>query len=260
MVKFSVLNVAIAVWKVVMMRGMTDIHSHILYGVDDGAATIEESLDLLRSEYSQGVSTVICTPHFKNGEMSYDTQKVSSNFDKLQKAAKEQLEDINLYLGCEIMACNDMPDMLKSGKVSTLSDSRYVLVEFYPTTSFQNIESMLSRLLSDGYIPVLAHCERYRCLRKAFSRPDVLSMSHLRDMGAYMQVNASSVIGRDFRFAVSLIEHDLLHFVASDAHNMTDRGICFEKCVDRLLKTYNTRYIEKIFVDNPSRIIRGEYL
>lgn len=242
------------------MKGITDIHSHILFKVDDGADSIETSLEILKREYQQGVNNVILTPHYDAGECMPETKLILEHFEQLQNHVKKDLPDMKLYLGNEIMSCNDMVELLDNKKLYSLAGSRYVLVEFFPSVQYFAMEKSLKELLNGGYIPIIAHCERYRCLRKTFSTINARCISHLVEMGVYMQVNVVSVFGRDRRFVAKMIDNDFLHFVASDAHNTGMRGVYWDKCLKYLYKKYDSTYIEKLLVKNPEKILKGEYI
>lgn len=242
------------------MRGITDIHSHILYNVDDGADSIDTSLDILKMEWKQGVSNVILTPHFHIGECMPESEKIQAHYEKLKEEAAKILPDMKLYLGNEIMACNDMVEMLDEGRLYALSDTFYVLVEFYPTVQYYVMEKYLRDILNGGYTPIVAHCERYKCLRSSIKVINHNNISHLVEMGAYMQTNASSVFGREHKFVAKLIDNDLLHFVGSDAHSTGTRGVFWEKCIQYLEKKYNKEYIKWLLVENPNKVLEGKYI
>lgn len=242
------------------MVNITDIHSHILFNVDDGSPSLKTSLDILKKEYSQGVRNVICTPHYHAGECKTENDLIKENFLVLQKEAKERFPELTLYLGNEIMACNDMSDMLLNGELFTLADTRYVLVEFYPTVVFPQMEKYISSLLNNGYIPIIAHCERYKCMRSAIKIINDKNISHLVEMGAYLQVNVTSVFGSEHKFVSKLIEKDYLHLVASDAHSLGRRGVYWEECVNYLEKKYNKEYLNWLLIQNPVKVLRGEYI
>lgn len=242
------------------MRKITDIHSHILYRVDDGADSIEKSLEILKQEYEQGVLNVILTPHFHIGECMPARDIIKAHYETLKVEAGKVLPDMKLYLGNEIMACNDMVEMLEEGELFTLAESGYVLVEFYPGVQYSVMEKYLRNLLNGGYTPIVAHCERYKCLRSSVKVINKSNILHLVEMGAYMQVNAFSVFGREHKFVAKLIDNDLLHFVASDAHSTDGRGVFWKKCAQYLEKKYNRKYIEWLLVENPSKVLAGKYI
>ena len=111
-------------------EGIFDIHCHIVPGVDDGAADIEETRKLLEMEYKQGVRNIILTPHFRFQMFETPLEKVQRQFRLAEEAAADISKDLHLYLGCEFHANMEMLSMLREKKVSTMAGSRYVLVEF----------------------------------------------------------------------------------------------------------------------------------
>ena len=112
------------------IKGIYDIHCHIVPGVDDGATDIGETVKLLRMEYEQGVRTVIATPHFRFRMFETPAEKVREQFRLVEKAASEISPDLHVYLGCEFHANMEMLPMLREQKVMTMAGSRYVLTEF----------------------------------------------------------------------------------------------------------------------------------
>lgn len=242
------------------MKGITDIHTHIMFKVDDGSNSLEKSLEMLKQEYSQGVTKVILTPHYHAGECMPRREIVESRFAELKDKVHTLIPEMTLYLGNEIMACNDIVEMLDEKKVFTLAESSYVLVEFYPATQYSMMEKSLNAILNGGYIPIVAHCERYKCLRSPLKVINYKNIDHLIEMGAYMQINAASVFGNDHKFVAKLIQNDFLHFIASDAHSLGVRGIYWDKCLKYLSKKYDKRYIETLLVDNPDKVLKNQYI
>jgi protein-tyrosine phosphatase len=242
------------------MRGITDIHSHIMFQVDDGADSVETSIELLEQEYKQGVTRVILTPHYIASHNPVKASFIKERFEQLKDVINEKIPEMKLYLGNEILWCSDAVELLDNGSIFTLADSRYVLVEFYPSVQYSAMERAINLFLNGGYIPIIAHCERYSCLRTTFKVINYNNISHLVEMGAYMQVNVTSVFGRDSKFVSKLIDNDFLHFVASDAHNKITRGIHWNQCIEYLKKKYNEQYIDWLLVENPDKILNGQYI
>lgn len=242
------------------MIGITDIHSHILFQVDDGSDSLETSLKLLKKEYEQGVRNVILTPHFHIGACMPDNHIINEHFRQLKETAQGEIPELQLFLGNEIMACNDMVRMLDEGRLNTLADTRFVLVEFYPTVQYQVMLKHISDLLNNGYLPIIAHCERYACLHASMKKMNAKNISHLIEMGAYMQVNAISVFERESKFVEKLIDNDYLHFIATDAHSLGHRSVHWDKCISHLRKKYNDGYLRWLLVENPEKVLNGQYL
>jgi len=202
---------------------MIDIHSHIVFDVDDGPKTIEDSRALLEESYRQGVRTIISTSHRRKGMFETPEAKIEENFKQVQELAKEIADDLTVLYGAEIYYTSDILDKLEQGKIPRLADSQYALIEFSMITPYKEIHTALSNVLRLGVTPVVAHIERYHCLEN-----DEKKVRDLINMGCYTQINSSSVLkpklfGDTYKFmkkrAQFFLEKDLVHFVASDMHN-----------------------------------------
>ena len=207
------------------MKGLYDIHCHILPGVDDGARNMEESLWMLNKEYQEGVRHVILTPHFRYDMFEPHMNIVTRQFMQLRRAAMNiGDEGMRLYLGCELHSSMDMVECLKKGRRLTLAGSRYVLVEFSNGDEKNYIEERVRSLLMNGFI----------------------------------QVNADTISGQDGfgakTFARKVMKHGLLDFVGSDGHRKTERIPEIGKCVAKMEKTMGSEYVKKIFIKNPRKI------
>ena len=199
-------------------EGIFDIHCHIVPGVDDGAADIEESRKLLEMEYKQGVRNIILTPHFR----------------------------FQMFM--------EMLPMLREKKVATMAGSRYVLVEFSHNSEASYIRERLSAMLSGGYRPIVAHIERYEA-----TRTDLDFVEELTEMGAYMQINADSIVGKcgffTKRYCQKLMKNDLVHFVGSDCHDSSKRISRIGEAYSYVIKKMDTDYAKQLFIRNPQKII-----
>ena len=210
------------------MKGLYDIHCHILPGVDDGARNTEESLWMLNKEYNEGVRHVILTPHFRYDMFEPHLNIVTRQFMQLRRAAMNIGEEgMRLYLGCELHSSMDMVECLKKGRRLTMAGSRYVLVEFSNGDEKKYIEERVRSLL-------------------------------MKQMGAYIQVNADTISGQDGfgarTFAKKVMKQGLLDFVGSDGHRKTERIPEIGKCVAKMEKTMGSEYVKRIFIKNPRKI------
>jgi protein-tyrosine phosphatase len=200
---------------------MIDIHAHILPGVDDGAADLAESLEMARQAVAGGTTEMICTSHsaewFEIGPLAVMQQQV----DALQAAITAAGIALKLRAGMEIFLNPYTPQHLAKGRAWTLAGSRYVLVEipYDPWPAYT--EQVLFELQVQGYLPILAHPERYVAIQHD---PNVLY--RLAERGILAQVTAGAFAGyfgeHTRRCAVTLTEHGLVQFLASDAHSSTD--------------------------------------
>lgn len=235
-------------------EGIFDIHCHIVPGVDDGAADIKETRKLLQMEYDQGVRNIILTPHFRFQMFETPLEKVKRQFELAEGIAAEISGDLHLYLGCEFHANMEMLPMLREKKISTMAGSRYVLVEFSHNSEESYIRERLSAMLSGGYKPIVAHIERYEATRTDFD-----FVEELVDMGAHMQVNADSIVGKDGfftkRYCRKLMKNDLLQFVGSDCHDSRKRVSRIGEAYQTVSKKMGRAYAEQLFIRNPQKIV-----
>ena len=233
---------------------MIDIHSHILYAVDDGAKDITESIEMLKDAKEQGITAVIATPHYRHGMFAYPKEKIESHFACLKQEAQNL--GMELYLGTEQHVNSMTVEYVKSGRCHTLADSPYVLMEFKHETDFSYIKESVQDMLRHGYVPIVAHVERYACMDK------LTHVEFLKEIGAMIQVNADAVIGKNgFRmkgYTKKLLKNGLVDFVASDSHDMTDRRNHMGKCRDYLYKKYDYRYVDKILENNAREILQSK--
>lgn len=236
------------------MTGIYDVHCHIVPEVDDGADNIETAVKLLQMEYKDGVRTIYVTPHYRKRMFETSMKKIEKQFSLLKTEAANIGSDLHMYLGCEFHANMDMTEMLVARERPTMGGSRCVLTEFSEQTEFAFIQERCYALLSQGYDPIIAHAERYSALYKKFD-----ALSQLVDMGAYIQMNAASILGVDGfgmkLFCKKVMKMDLLHFVGSDAHNTGDRKPMMGKCAEYMEKVMGQDYARKILIENPKNII-----
>jgi len=243
---------------------MIDIHSHIVFDVDDGPKTIEDSRALLEESYRQGVRTIISTSHRRKGMFETPEAKIEENFKQVQELAKEIADDLTILYGAEIYYTSDILDKLEQGKIPRLADSQYALIEFSMITPYKEIHTALSNVLRLGVTPVVAHIERYHCLEN-----DEKKVRDLINMGCYTQINSSSVLkpklfGDTYKFmkkrAQFFLEKDLVHFVASDMHNLDPRPPYMQEAYQIISKKYGESHAEQLFRNNQELLLRSEYI
>lgn len=234
-----------------------DIHCHVLPGVDDGSKNDGMSMDMIDIAHSQGVSGMILTPHYYLGhtkETGADFKKV---FEKLKNQVKEKYPDYELYLGNEIYWNNGVIEALKSGKINTMNDTKYVLVEFSPATGYSDIYDAIRAFGQAGYRPVVAHVERYHNLTKHIDRIDEIC-----ENGAILQMNADSLTGGMFdsqvKWCRKLMQEGYISMIGTDAHNTDDRGPYVKDAVDWMKKKLSPDALEDILYNNAMKMLRNE--
>lgn len=235
---------------------MIDMHCHLLYGVDDGADTIEESVEMLRTAQKQGVEAVILTPHYRHGMFAYPKETVEANFQKLQSCARQL--GIALALGTEYHVNSRIVEAFQNGRCHTLAGSKYVLSEYSHDSEFGYIYRMTEELIRHGYIPVIAHAERYACMTS-----DLHGAGELRELGAWIQLNADAVLGLEGRtpkrYCKKMLEYGYVDVVASDSHGITRRACHLEQCRAYIEKKLGQEIAERLLQENPAMIIHNEY-
>ena len=125
------------------MEGIVDIHNHILFGLDDGAGTLQESMDMIDDAYNQGIRELIFTPHYYPEVYNRELPMVRSIYELVRKEAGERYPDMKFYLGNEILCAGDIIEQLKSNRINTLAKSQYVLVEFFVQIEYELLESKI---------------------------------------------------------------------------------------------------------------------
>lgn len=240
-------------------EGYVDIHSHIIPGVDDGSQSFEESLAMLNIAYEQGIRTMYATPHFGSGKEKYDKKLLLERFARLKDMASGVGEDgIELILGNEIYYRHSIIELLQKKEVFTLGDTRYILLEFAFGISYNEMYKCLQRIINAGYVPILAHIERYYCLYRKFSE-----IQSLREMGVGLQINADSVIAKissEASFCRKLIRNGYIHFLASDSHRVSWRPPVMKDGYAALDKKTPEEYLERLIHVNPDRLRNNEFL
>lgn len=229
--------------------GYVDIHTHILPGVDDGSQSMETTLEMLRMAQDEGITHIIATPHYRSGRFRADSVGLHEKLQKVQKAAKENSISIKLYLGNEIYYRSELEDKLQSGELCSMNDTEYLLIEFSPMESFSYIRNAVDEVFGMGYIPIIAHVERYQCMVKKMD-----NVRELKGMGCHIQVNAASVIGKNGLackwFVRKLLKQELADYIGTDAHNNQDRRPMMQKCAKLLYRKYGAAYADALLFGN----------
>ncbi|KPD05600.1 hypothetical protein AM501_25290 [Aneurinibacillus migulanus] len=235
-----------------------DIHNHILWGLDDGAQSPEETLALARDAVQNGITHVIATPHHMDGKYENPASSIMQRVDEANRLLTEHEVPLTILPGMELHLYGEIVQDFRAAKQTLLTlnhTQSYVLLELPYDHVPAYTERLLFDLQMDGYIPVIAHPERNHAIRE---RPSTLY--RMVERGVLAQITAASVAGKfsDKYQEISrkLIEHNLIHFIASDAHNVTRRGFALKAAyewIDHKLGQQYTRF----FQENACRLISG---
>ena len=233
---------------------MIDIHSHLLYGIDDGSKSIEESIEIIKQLNKIGYTDIILTPHYIN-HSKYDSPKKNNLIllDNLKQALKEKKIKINLYLGNEIYINHHISDLLDDEKISSLNNSKYLLIELPMNGEYDYID-VFEDLIYDGYKIILAHPERYHAFQKDFDK-----IYELEEIGVYFQCNIESILGSYGRGAIKMVKRmykeKKVSFLASDIHHKKRDYGKFEKAKRKIRKYLSSSELDELLIKNPSKII-----
>jgi protein-tyrosine phosphatase len=236
------------------LNRFTDVHCHILPGVDDGAKNMQQTEEMLRFAYREGVCEIITTPHFFASGNNIPRERLEQVLHQTQEMAGQQKIPIRLFSGNEIYYTSEAARLLEAGEICTLAGSRYVLVEFDPSVEYSYLRNGVLELVSYGYLPILAHTERYGCLFEKKER-----LQRIREHGAYLQVNTASfsgsIVGSIPRRTRYLLKQELIDLVGTDAHNTADRSPRIGECGAYLEKKLGREKAERILCENPRAIL-----
>ena len=236
---------------------MVDIHCHILPYVDDGSDSMEDSLEMARMAAASGITAIIATPHCNlpyTEEKNYRSQILARRFIELQHAIQEADIPLRIYPGAEVLCTPEVPELLQQNLLLTLAGSNYLLVEFFFDENLDYMDEMLNAIAAEGYIPIVAHPERYETIQRT---PHILERWFRK--GWVIQLNKGSILGRLGRQAELtadwILAHGLAHTVASDAHSPHFRTTDMTELTEYLQQICQPEYVDILLNINPSRIL-----
>jgi len=236
---------------------MIDIHQHVVYGIDDGPKTADESLRMLRMAAEHGTTGIIATSHAYPAMQAFSQERYYCHLEKLRQLCKEQKIEIELYEGCEIFYSDIALRQLEAGSIPSLAGSRYVLVEFEPAVELDRLCDAVRRLANRGYRPIVAHCERYWALHKELRLIEEMK----RHFYAGFQMNASmfskKLPGRIRRFRDKMLELELVDYIASDGHNCQLRPPVLDAAYDWISEEFDEEYAQALLCDHQMRLLHG---
>jgi protein-tyrosine phosphatase len=199
-----------------------DLHCHILPGIDDGATDIAVSLAMARAQVTQGVSVVACTPHILPGLYHNSGPAIRQATAQLQEALQQEGIPLQLVTGADVHMTPDFAGGLRSGRLLSIADSRYVLVEPPHHTAPPQLEDFFFNLVVAGYVPILTHPERLSWVPSRYAM-----IKRLVHGGVWMQLTAASFTGAFGRnalyWAERMLDDGCVHVLASDAHDAERR-------------------------------------
>jgi protein-tyrosine phosphatase len=225
---------------------LVDIHSHITFGLDDGAQTLEESLMMAKQAVAEGITTIIATPHHRHPFYDNPKKIVEKNISIIEEILLAAKIPLTVLSGQEVRVFGELVSALDlDEEILTLNHSKMILIELPSSNIPLYTEKLFYNLLVKGYKPVIAHPERNAEIAK---NPEKLYQ--LIKNGAFSQVTAASVSGfhgrETQRLSLQMIEYHLTHFIASDVHNLTSRGFKWREAWSKVEKKIGKEFSENL--------------
>ncbi len=236
---------------------LVDIHCHILPGIDDGAKTIEDSIAMAKAAVEEGITHILCTPHYNNGVFMNEKEAIISHVANLQKVLDRKKIPLTLFEGQEVRLSYDLLKRIAQKKILfTDLDDTYILIEFPSLEVPLYANRVLFDLCASGYTPIIVHPERNTQIVK---NPNL--MIPFIEMGCLAQVTCGSYMGQFGKeiqkTAKLMIEHNFVHMLASDAHNLKHRRFFTKEAYEKLDKEFGKEKIQ-YFKQTVKDVVNGE--
>ena len=200
---------------------------------------------------------MIVTPHYKDGRHNASVQTILSRIAQVQEEVVRQGIFVDLYPGNEIFYFHGVEDMLDKGHILTLNNTDRVLIEFSPSSDYTYIRNALDGIRASGYVPIIAHIERYECMLR-----DMTRVKELKNMDIEVQVNVSSAAGklgsRVQKYIYEMLKGRYVDYMGTDAHDTENRIPEFQECYRKLEKKFDSDYINAVFYENALAIINAK--
>lgn len=236
---------------------MIDIHSHVLFGVDDGSKDITQSINMIKEAINAGFDTICVTPHYLEPYFKNNKRENDKVLGKLQEELIKQDIKINLILSNEVYITTNVKELLEFEKISTIGDSKYLLIEFPMNHEIKYVKDMLIEIRDLGYKIIIAHPERYSYVQK-----DISYLNDFLDMGIIFQCNYGSIIGKYGMAAKNtikkLLKRKMVQCFGTDSHRDMSTYNDMKKILKKIEKVAGTDYYNIIINENPTHIIKDE--
>lgn len=237
---------------------MIDIHSHILPGVDDGAQTIEDAINMAKLAVEEGITKIIATPHHQNSKYFNKKQDIIERVAKLNENLQKENIPLEVLPGQETRIYGELIEDIEKGDILPLNQTNYIFIELPSGHIPRYTEQLLFDIQLKGYTPIIVHPERNAGVME---NPDKLL--NIVKKGALTQVTAGSISGRFGKkiqkLSLQLIEANLTHFISSDAHNVSTRSFNMKEAFSILQNKFGKQAVF-IYMENSELLIQGKVI
>lgn len=235
---------------------MIDIHTHIVYGVDDGARDFEETKEMIKMAMADGTRKMVATSHFEREAFNYSMEDYFNCVDEINKWCQEEGLDFEVLTGNELFLEPNNLKLLSASKCLSINSTKYLLVELSNYIKIEKLDEMLDLIENMGYKIIIAHTERVKWVLEDF---DIIKKWY--NKGYKIQINATSLLRKDYKenykSAHRLLKNGYVHVIASDGHRKDRRKPNLKKAYDYVKSAYSEEAAQLLFVNNPSNIIEG---
>ena len=236
---------------------MIDLHSHILPSIDDGSRNIDETIELIKEATNVGFEGIITTSHYMEGYYETGIQEREILIQAIYQKIRQRNINTKLYLGNEIYLSDNIIELLKEGKASTINNTSYVLFEMPLNVEPLNLYDIAYELIQNKLVPILAHPERYTFIQK-----DLELIYDLIDLGVLMQANYASIDGyygtKAQIIAKNLLENNMIHFLGSDVHRANTIYPKIPEILKKLEQIIGSKKLEKLTTTNPNLALQNK--
>lgn len=240
-----------------MVSGMIDLHSHILPGIDDGSPNVDTSLAMARAWVADGVSVLACTPHILPGLYHNTGPQIRKAVAELQQRLDAEEIPLRLVTGADNHVVPDFAAALNNGRLLSLADTRYVLVEPPHHTAPPRLGDLLFGVMTAGYRPILTHPERLTWIKSHY---DLIRL--LARRGVWMQITAGSLTGAFGRapkyWGERMLDEGIVHILATDSHDLQHRPTILSKGYDCASKIVGAEEAWRLVHTRPLAIINNQ--
>lgn len=238
---------------------MIDLHCHLIFDTDDGAKTIEDSIEMLKEAYQAGFTEICCTPHYLEPEYIKTKKENKRKLNQIQKRLDEENIDIKLYLGNEVYITGNIKELFDLKNITTIADSSYILIELPLSFKMDFAEEITQQLIFNGFNVILAHPERYLYVQK-----DIKYLDDFLEQGVYLQCNYESLIGKygikAQKVVKKLLKQQKVDLFSTDTHRANSTYTRMDKILKVLKKYTKEEYYEKVTITNPQKILENKKL